>query len=119
MAHTVDEMIEKYVAAWNYNSLEEFKQAFTEVWAVHAEYTDPNFPLVKGVKGISELAQFSLEKIPGRKFSVVIPPQYHNQACLYTWGVDIPGIGKREGQDYIEFNEVFKITRLISFFKPF
>ena len=118
MANTVEEMINDYVAAWNKGGLEDFKTAFAETWAAEATYTDSAFALIEGVEGISSLAHSSLEKIPGRVFSVVIPPQHHNHTCLYTWGVDIPGMGFREGQDYIEFNDKFKITRLISFFKP-
>ena len=117
MIHTVEEMINKYVAAWNNSGPEEFKKAFAEVWATNATYTDPDFDL-EGVDGISGLAQASLEKFPGRVFYVVIPPGSHHNTCLYTWGGDIPGIGSRQGQDYIEFNSEYKITRLVSFFKP-
>jgi len=65
MTASVKEMIEKYIAAWNMNGLEEFKAAFAVCWAENAIYTDPYFDLIKGVDGIAGLANSSLEKFPG------------------------------------------------------
>ncbi|HEY0177176.1 MAG TPA: nuclear transport factor 2 family protein [Pedobacter sp.] len=117
MIPSVEEMIEKYVAAWNLKGLEEFKAAFAQCWADNATYTDPNFALVRGVNGIAELARASLEKVPVRTFHVLTRPDYHHNVGRYTWKVDLPG-ETREGFDYFEFNEENKITRLVSFFAP-
>lgn len=75
MIPSVEEMIKQYVAAWNEKGLAEFKAAFAACWAADATYTDPNFALVKGVDGIAELANTSLEKIPVRKFHVLASPR--------------------------------------------
>lgn len=117
MIPSVEEMIKQYVAAWNEKGLAEFKAAFAPCWAADATYTDPNFALVKGVDGIAELANTSLEKIPVRKFHVLASPDYHHNAGRYTWKVDLPEETK-EGFDYFEFNEENQITRLVSFFGP-
>jgi hypothetical protein len=115
MIHSVEEMINKYVASWNNKGLEEFTVAFAECWAPEATYTDPNFPLVKGVDGIAGLAQISLERLPIRTFNVIIAPDYHHNVGRYNWNVVLPTETK-EGFDYFEFNEQFQITRLVSFF---
>jgi hypothetical protein len=117
MITSVEEMIEKYVSAWNGKGLEEFKTAFTEIWEHNANYTDPNFALVKGLTGLIELANASLEREPIRKFSILTMPDYHHNVVRYTWKVDLPNETK-DGFDYIEFNEAYKITRLVSFMGP-
>jgi hypothetical protein len=117
MITSVEEMIEQYVGAWNGEGLDEFKAAFAECWAADATYTDPNYELVAGVDGIAGLAQGSLEKFPGRKFHVLKSPDYHHNAGRYTWSVDLPD-ESREGFDYFEFNQAYKITRIVSFFSP-
>ncbi len=110
-------MINEYVESWNGNNLEDFKTAFAKCWATDATYTDPNFDLVTGVNGIADLAQYSLEKIPTRKFHVLTKPDYHHYVGRYTWTVDLPE-ETREGFDYFEFNEDYQITRIVSFFGP-
>ncbi len=115
MISSVEEMIEHYVQAWNNTSLDEFKAAFAECWAADATYTDPDYALVKGVDGIADLAQISLEKLPARKFEVKVLPDHHHQVGRYTWQVILPD-QTREGYDYFEFSNEFKITRLVSFF---
>ena len=117
MKPTAEETIKQYVAAWNGSNLEEFKTEFAKCWAAGATYTDPNFDIM-GVDAIAELAQASLEKFPGRNFWVVTLPEYHHNVALYTWGVEIPGVGNNQGRDYIEFDEEHKIARLVSFFPP-
>ena len=117
MISSVEEMIKQYVAAWNEKGLPGFKAAFAECWAADATYTDPNFALIKGVDGIAELAQASLELVPVRTFQVLTLPDHHHNVGRYTWKVNLPQETK-EGFDYFEFNPENKITRLVSFFGP-
>lgn len=116
MITSVEQMIERYVTAWNEQNLEAYKAAFAECWADTATYTDPNFELVKGVDGIAELALYSLQKIPGRTFKVLTQPDYHHNVGRYNWQVALPD-GTKDGFDYFEFNSRFKITRIVSFFE--
>ena len=117
MITSVETMIRHYVAAWNGKSLEEFKTAFADCWAADATYTDPNFELVKGVEGLATLAHESLERAPVRMFHVLALPDVHHHVGRYTWRVELPDQTK-EGFDYFEFNDDYKITRLVSFFGP-
>lgn len=114
MIQSVEEMIEKYVNAWNNKTLAEYTAAFAECWAEDATYTDPNFE-VKGIDGIAELANVSLPNAPLRKFSVFTQPEYHHKVGRYNWQVELPDETKG-GFDYFEFNDEYKITRIVSFF---
>lgn len=115
MIQSVEEMIQQYVAAWNKKSLEEFTTEFSKCWASEATYIDPTVELVKGVDGISGLANQSLEVIPVREFQVKIAPEHHHNVGRYTWQVVLPQETK-EGFDYFEFDNEFKITKIASFF---
>lgn len=115
MITSVEEMITTYVHAWNNNNLEEFKVAFAECWAEDATYIDPQTDKIIGVDAIAQLAQTSLEMFPTRKFSVFTQPEHHHNVGRYTWQVHLPE-GDKEGFDCFEFNEEFKITRIVSFF---
>lgn len=115
MITSVEEMITRYVTAWNNSGLEEFKAAFAECWAPEGIYTDPAYALVEGVDGIAGLAQISLQNIPVRTFSVATPPEYHHNVGRYNWKLELPGETKG-GFDYFEFNDDYKITRIVSFF---
>lgn len=114
MIASVEEMIEKYVNAWNNHNLAEFKAAFAECWSPEATYTDPNYDIA-GLDAVAELAQISLDKIPGRTFSVLTQPEHHHNVGRYNWQVHLPE-GTKHGFDYFEFNSDFKITRIVSFF---
>jgi len=115
MSTTVEQMIDQYLKAWNEENLQAFKHEFGKCWAGDAIYIDP-FGTYTGVDGIAGFAQLSLDIMPSRKFSVLEAPDHHHQFGRYTWSVKFDG-GNNMGYDYFEFNEDFKITKLISFFK--
>ncbi|MDV6168480.1 nuclear transport factor 2 family protein [Flavobacterium sp. DG1-102-2] len=115
MIQSVEQMITTYVEAWNNNNLEEFRVAFAECWAENATYVDPRTDPISGVEAIANLAVYSLELSPTRKFSILTQPDHHHNVGRYTWQVHLPE-GNKEGFDCFEFNEEFKITKIISFF---
>ena len=117
MTSSVEEMIGLYISAWNQTEVNGFKTGFAKCFAVDAAYTDPLFPDIHGVDELVELVLHYLELAPVRTFSVAVQPVHHHYVGLYTWKADVPG-ATREGYDYFEFNEEFKITRLVSFFGP-
>jgi hypothetical protein len=117
MINTVEGVIEQYVSAWNEQGLENYLAAFALCWSEDAIYNDPNFFQVSGLQALAELAQSSLSVMPVRKFAVLTTPDHHHNVGRYTWKVDLPEETK-EGFDYFEFNDDYKITRLVSFFGP-
>jgi hypothetical protein len=118
MKPSVEETINQYITARNEQDADKVTAGFAKCWAPEGTYTDPNFALVEGVEGIAGLAIGSLEKVPGRTFSIVIAPEYHHNVGRYTWQINLPDGKSREGFDYFEFNEGYLITRIVSFFKP-
>jgi hypothetical protein len=115
MNASVEKMIAQYLLAWNENNLEAYKEEFSKCWAPEATYSDP-FGEYKGVDGISNFAQKSLEIVPERKFKILENPEYHHKFGKYAWMVEFEG-KTNVGYDYFEFNDNFEITRLVSFFK--
>jgi hypothetical protein len=113
----IQQMIEKYLAAWNDNDdPDSFKKGFATCWADDATYTDENFENVTGIEGIAQLAWGYFQKAPVRRFELHIPPEHHHNVGRYTWKAVVPG-ATRIGQDFFEFNSENKITRLVSFFE--
>lgn len=116
MITTVEEMIEQYITAWNKTSLAEYREEFAKCWAEDGVYIDPTSEGFVGVEAIAQFANLSLGIVPVRHFELVGEPDHHHTYGRYTWKVTIPG-GENIGYDYFEFNDEFKITRLVSFFK--
>jgi hypothetical protein len=116
MIQSVEQMIDQYILSWNSNQPEQFEPEFAACWAVEANYSDPNFSLVEGLQGLVEFAQDALVKMGPRTFSVIMAPQAHDYTCLYKWRATFPDGRTADGFDFIEYNESFKITRLVSFY---
>jgi hypothetical protein len=115
MIPSVETMIEQYVNTWNDTHLDAYRAGFASCWAPDATYTDPGNALIKGVDALADLAQWSFNKVPGRKFNILKRPVFHHNSGRYYWTVALPE-GPRQGLDYFEFNDQFQITRLVSFF---
>ncbi len=114
MITSVEEMIEQYVLAWNQTELKNYKNEFAKCWDGRALYSD-QYSEHTGLEGIVGFADKSLEFAPDRRFSVLESPEYHHGYGRYAWKVDAEGMSN-VGYDYFEFNENFKIAKLISFF---
>lgn len=114
MITSVEAMIQQYVASWNETTYDDYAREFAKCWAPEATYTDPNFEGIKGVEGIADFAKKSLDIVPERVFSIHEAPEFHHNTGKYLWAVEFAG-QKRIGTDYFEYNDVFKITRLVSF----
>ena len=114
MTPSAEGMIRKYVAAWNEKELDAYRAGFSACWAEDGTYTDPNYAL-KGLDALADLAYTSLEREPARIFHVVTLPDHHHNCGRYTWSIELPGVTK-EGYDYFEFSDDYKITKLVSFF---
>ncbi|HEY0297810.1 MAG TPA: hypothetical protein VGB84_01190 [Arachidicoccus sp.] len=116
MISSVEELIQHYIESWNKKTPEEFRTAFLQCWSEIGTYTDPNFALEKGVEAIANLAVGSLKKSPGRKFEVLTQPEYHHNTGRYTWKVIFSDGTSSKGFDFFEFDDEYKITRIVSFF---
>lgn len=116
MNTSVEKMIEQYLIAWNETTLQGYQTEFAKCWSADAVYTDPYTENITGVDGIVDFAHKSLAIIPTRKFEILDAPEYHHGYGKYVWKVILPD-GYNIGYDFFEYNEDFKITRIVSFFK--
>jgi len=115
MITSVEQMVDQYLAAWNENNLEAYKREFAKCVADDFLYSDP-FGEYEGVNGLANFANISLDIIPARKFTLLEKPEHHHTYGRYAWKVEFSG-KTNIGYDYFEFNQDFKMTSLISFFK--
>lgn len=115
MITSVEEMIAQYVMAWNQTDLESYRREFDKCWAEQALYSD-QYSEHTGMEGIAAFADTSLEFAPDRKFSILEKPEFHHTYGRYSWQAETGG-RKNIGYDFFEYDESFKITKLISFFK--
>lgn len=111
----VKETVERYTSAWNEKTAEDVKKAFVQVLADDITYQDKNTPLLTGIDAFVDLVMSSHEKVPGRTFSLLSEPEYFDQHCYYSWGINIPGMGEFAGRDYAEYNDENKLTKIIGF----
>jgi hypothetical protein len=111
----ITETVSRYVAAWDEKTPETVKAALLQCCAAEITYTDKQTPVIKGIDALVNLIMASHEKVPGRTFSVLTPPEYFDHHCYYSWGINIPGKGELAGRDYIEYNDENRITRIIGF----
>jgi hypothetical protein len=109
------ETAERYTSAWNEKTAADVKLAFTQVLADEITYQDKNTPLITGIDAFVDLVMSSHQKVPGRTFSLLTAPEYFDQHCYYKWSINIPGKGEFAGNDYVEYNDQNKMTRIIGF----
>ncbi|NMH28556.1 nuclear transport factor 2 family protein [Flavobacterium silvaticum] len=115
MSTSVKGMIDQYILAWNQKSLGNYAAGFSKCWAKNGQYADP-YGTYDGLDAIVNFASKSGEIVPERVFSILEEPEFHNHYGRYAWKVALPD-GQNTGYDYFEFDENFRITKLVSFFK--
>ena len=111
---TVEEMITQYLIAWNQKDLASYKREFSKVWAEGDEYIDP-FGHYSNVEELAAFADQSLKIIPDRVFTIHKKAEYHHNYGKYEWKATFAD-GINIGVDLFEYDDNFRITKLVSFF---
>lgn len=111
----MEQMISRYAGAWDEQTPEAVKAAFEQCCAPEITYTDRNTKRITGIDALTDLVMASHALFPGRTFAVLSTPEYFDGQCHYKWGVNLPGIGQKEGWDFMEYDEQNKITRIVGF----
>ncbi|MDR1501631.1 MAG: hypothetical protein LBT43_04170 [Prevotella sp.] len=112
--NTVEEMIMQYLIAWNQKDLASYKREFSKIWAEGAEYID-QFGHYNNVEELAAFAYESLKIIPDRVFAIHKKAEHHHNYGKYEWKATF-GDGINIGVDFFEYDDNFKITKLVSFF---
>lgn len=113
--NNVEKMIQQYLHAWNQNTAEAYGEEFAKVWHKDGIYIDPYFHL----NSLDELLKFAIDTLPmapSRRFDLIGKFDFHHNYVRYQWQSTVDGKTNVD-DDYFEFNEDFKITKLISFYK--
>ncbi len=114
MDKKIEDMIGQYVFAWNQQSPENYRNEFAKIWAEGAVYVDP-YGEYHGLEQLTDFAVRSLSIVPQRFFSIHEPVVSHHHFAKYAWKVQFSE-GVNVGYDFIEFDENYRITKLVSFF---
>jgi hypothetical protein len=113
--HEAWKLYEKYVSAWNTNSIEQRLKIATEVLSENIEYHTVRHDLCTGrSQVIEDMATFQ-EKFPGGHFEIGDVSSHHNVALL-TW-VLVQADGKvfAQGHDQLTVDRNGKISKITTF----
>lgn len=111
----ITETIERYVSAWDEKTTEAIKAILVECCDPKVTYKDKQTPMISGIDELVSLIMQSYEVAPGRTIWVLTAPEYFDNSCYYSWGINIPGKGDLAGRDYIVYNNENKITEIVGF----
>lgn len=113
--HEARKLYEKYLSAWNTNSLEERSKVANETLSESVEYQTPRHDLCTGrAQVIEDMATFH-QKFPGGHFEIGDVSSHHNVALL-TW-VLVQADGKvfAQGHDQLTVDRNGQISKLTTF----
>jgi hypothetical protein len=80
----MNELVERYLAAWNETDPEARRRLVAEVFTEDAEYTDP-LVTVQGHAGLDATIAAVQGQFPGLVFSPGGPADAHHHTARFTW----------------------------------
>ncbi|MGE5134417.1 MAG: nuclear transport factor 2 family protein [Gemmatimonadota bacterium] len=86
----MQDIIERYLAAWNETDPHARRTLIDELWAEDASYTDP-LGQAHGRAEIDALIAAAQAQFPGLRFSLAGPVDAHHQQARFSWGLGQPG----------------------------
>jgi len=86
----MQDIIERYLAAWNETDPAARRALIDELWAENASYTDP-LGEARGRAEIDAVIAGVQAQFPGLRFSLAGTVDAHHQQARFTWGLGQPG----------------------------
>jgi hypothetical protein len=80
----MQEIIERYIAAWNEADPERRRELIDSLWAADGSYTDP-LADVRGRDGIDAVIAAVQQQFPGLAFSLGGPVDGHHGQARFSW----------------------------------
>lgn len=84
MTVPAQEIVEKYLAAWNEKDVTRRRAAVAALFTEHCEYTDP-LAAVQGPAAIEQLIASVQKQLPGFKFSLAGKVDAHHDQARFSW----------------------------------
>ncbi|WP_327091722.1 nuclear transport factor 2 family protein [Nonomuraea sp. NBC_01738] len=111
----MNELVTRYVAAWNETGAEERAKAVAALWTEDATYTDP-LAQVSGHEGIAAVIAGAQGMFPGLVFTAGEVFDAHNDIARFTWHLGAEGGEPLAiGFDVVELAEDGRIRRVLGF----
>lgn len=112
----IEETMLTYTSAWNETERSNILDKIRKCWAPEGTYTDKLTDTITGQNAIVELIVSSYGQMGPRTFKVLGEPDAHHQSGRFSWLAIRPEGYPIQGMDYFEFNEEYRITRIVGFF---
>ncbi|MFI6395745.1 nuclear transport factor 2 family protein [Nonomuraea sp. NPDC050547] len=111
----MENLVERYVAAWNETDADARAKAVADVWAEDGVYTDP-LAAVTGHEAIAAVIAGAQGMFPGMVFTPGEVFETHHNVARFTWHLGAPG-GEpiAVGFDVAELAEDGRIQRVLGF----
>jgi hypothetical protein len=113
---SIEATILTYTNAWNETKAEAIAEKIKQCWAPEATYTDKLTDTITGQEAIVNLIVNSYAQMGPRTFKVLGTPDVHHQSGRFRWLAIRPEGYPIEGMDYFEFDDQYRITRIVGFF---
>lgn len=114
----MSDSIQRYTAAWNADNPRDCMRLLTESWVTDGEFQ--NVGLDSPLVGVEDLATYigaTNATFPGHRTVLAGAIVHHNSFALVSWRYLGPdGLVTLEGQNFVEFDAVGLIRRVIQFF---
>jgi ketosteroid isomerase-like protein len=111
----MNEIVERYLAAWNETDPAARAEAVAGLWTEDAAYTDP-LAAVEGHEGIAAVIEGAQGMFPGLVFSAGTVFEAHHDIARFTWHLGPEG-GEPVaiGFDVVQLAEDGRIQRVLGF----
>ena len=80
----MQEIIERYIAAWNETDADRRRELVGQLWAADGSYTDP-LADVRGPDAVAALIGAAQQQFPGLVFSLDGPVDSNHQQARFSW----------------------------------
>ncbi|MEO3407877.1 isomerase [Mucilaginibacter sp. CAU 1740] len=112
----IEETILTYTSAWNETEHDAILAKIKKCWSPEGTYTDKITDTITGQDAITNLIISSYGQMGPRTFKVLGEPNTHHQSGRFRWLAIRPEGYPVEGMDYFEFDEQYRITKIVGFF---
>ncbi|WP_069166871.1 nuclear transport factor 2 family protein [Nocardia altamirensis] len=115
---TLEQLIDTYCAAWSDADPQRRRALLSQVWADGATYTDPTVHATGADELLAHIATVFARR-PGTTVIRTSKVDAHHDVARFAWHVVLAdGTALPDGIDFVEFDGVERIRRIVGFMGP-
>lgn len=108
--------VSAYLDAWNTGGLEKIYPKLQTFWTSESSYVDAKYPKVTGFDEFAIFIQAIHSELPEVMFIQSSKIDFHNNSGRFSWTMKNGSEIILNGMDYFEYDDEYKITRIVGFF---